>query len=561
MKIRALSSGNFGRSTSFKETYLKNSNAVRVLSILHLGTFAREFWPTHLMALFYASQLVKWPPHYEDEPWVWTPALNSVLGFGYEFPSFGYSFNMSPVFNFLGAWFLRGSPLNFWVSVRGLALMGLVITSLTASTSIKRILGFRNTSVFQAVFMCLPLADGLLYARFEVYAIAFAWVAIFMQTCKSQLMHLLSAVALAVAISIHPLTLVLYPFFFIAASDVSAKTTRSSLLRYVRPFKLACVSVFSLTLLNLNSLLSWSSYSSILRRTAGTSRLFSSEGTWNSLLVPVRSIWRFASQLAIPETFLQLGLTFEDDLGSWQLIPKSVAGVIVTLLFKGCISISRVRPGWMVASALALTIHSILVATESTYYLIVLSPVFVTLLTTGDQPSRQRRMSMLAMSCCVAKVVTIIFVPTLFSSVTPTQYALNAQSPFDYSRALNEAIPADSVVVGTIALRAVLEARPDVAVYGITALTEPNKDLGERIDDCAQVRVRLKEIYARHPGQLKLLVLYGTWQSRAFSQRSSTFDETDFNCILEDVITTRTISGTSANGIRWSWVIRVFRDS
>ncbi|MDA0237375.1 MAG: hypothetical protein O3B03_02560 [Proteobacteria bacterium] len=41
-----------------------------------------EFWPTWIMAIFCLTEIVRWPPHYEDEPWIWTPAINSTVGFG-----------------------------------------------------------------------------------------------------------------------------------------------------------------------------------------------------------------------------------------------------------------------------------------------------------------------------------------------------------------------------------------------------------------------------------------------------------------------------------------------
>jgi len=228
----------------------------------------------------------------------------------------------------------------------------------------------------------------------------------------------------------------------------------------------------------------------------------------------------------------------------------------------GTVAIARRQPGWLVASLGAIVIHSLVVSRGETYYLAVLAPIFVAVLTTRDSiPTRHVRLGVVVLGVCAIKLFAVTYIPSLYSSVVQTQFAMNAESPYDYTRQLNDAIPENSVVVGTIALRAVLDDRPDVAVYGITALTEANEGFGQRIDDCEQVRVRLQEIWSRHPGKQRFVILYGTWQSRAFSQYSRTFDESDFGCVISDVASTRTVAGVSDNGVAWEWIIRSYGTS
>lgn len=535
----------------------ETTRGVRLLSGL-----IQEFWPTFILGIFYLTQLVRWPPHYEDEAWIWTPAINSRLGFGVNFASFGYSTNMNPLFNSFAAVLFRLMPFDFWGTVRGLALLSLIVINLTTSRFLKHVLSTNNTWLFQAALMSIPLADGLLFARLEVFAFAIGWLAILTRTSTCRTLQLLSVPIFAIAVSIHPLTLVLSLFLFVKSENLLKGTrpdSRALLAEYVR---LSLLFALCLVLLNLKILLSWQEYLQVLRRTGSSSRVFSGEDRWNFVFMPLRSIWKLAHQFAFPNALREIGVGYEDELGSWQLVDKGVAGLLIVFLVVGTVTIARRKPSWLVASLGAILIHSLVVSRGETYYLAVLAPIFVAPLTSRDSiPTRHVRLCVIVLGICAVKILAVICVPSLYSSVVQTQFAMNAESPYDYTRPLNDAIPENSVVVGTIALRAVLDDRPDVAVYGITALTEANDGFGQRIDDCEQVRLRLQEIWARHPGTERFLVLYGTWQYRAFSQYSSTFRESDFDCVIRDVVSTRMITGVSDNGVAWEWVIRSYGNS
>jgi len=522
----------------------------------------QEFWPTLILGVFYSTHLVRWPPHYEDEAWIWTPAMNSILGFGTSFPSFGYSTDPNPLFNFVSAILLRLSPFDFWITVRGLALLSLIAINLTSSRFFKKVFSTNNTWLFQALLMSIPLADGLLFARLEVFAFAIGWLAILMQTSTRRAVRHLSGPIFAIAVTIHPLTLVLSLFLFVQPGKHLGGTRRNLKFLMTKHLRFSLLFALYLILLNLKSLLSWREYQQVLRRTGSSSRAFSDEDRWNFIFMPLRSIWKLADQFAKPNALLENGYRYANDGVSWQIVDKGVAGILIGFLVMGTVAIARRQPGWLVASLGAIVIHSLLVVREETYYLIVLAPIFVApIIIRYSLSTRHPKLWVTCVSICTIKMLTVTYVPSLYSSVVQTQYALNAESPYDYSRQLDYAIPENSVVVGTIVLRAVLENRSDVAVYGITALTEPNDGFGQRIDNCEQVQARLLEIWSRHPGKERLLVLFGTWQSRAFSQYSTRFDDSDFECLIRDVVSTRSVTGVSDNGVAWEWVIRSYGTS
>ena len=120
--------------------------------------------------------------------------------------------------------------------------------------------------------MTLPLADGLLYARLEVYSLAVASLGIIMRTANSPKVKFASFSIFALAVSIHPLALVLVPFVLI---NPSVQDHNSNFLRNFQIRKMgAYLSIFigSLVLLNLSNLLQWSEYAKALKRTGSSWR-------------------------------------------------------------------------------------------------------------------------------------------------------------------------------------------------------------------------------------------------------------------------------------------------
>jgi hypothetical protein len=512
-------------------------------NFFRLRTKLVQFWPTWIMALFYLTQIVRWPPHYEDEPWIWTPAINSTLGLGTRFPSFGYSVDANPVANWLFSRLLEVSPFEFWKTARGLSLASLVLICLITVSLNKRFFKTQTSIIFQTIFMTLPLADGLLYARLEVYSLAVASLGIIMRTANSPKVKFASFSIFALAVSIHPLALVLVPFVLI---NPSVQDHNSNFLRNFQIRKMgAYLSIFigSLVLLNLSNLLQWSEYAKTLKRTGSSSTIFSDFSLIRTLVSPTGIIRNSVSQFKITNQNFEL---------------------IVAICFLGLLAIGVWYAGhknkrWLVCLSIAVLLHVILVSRDEVYYIAIFAPLIATLFSIRFDTKRLlKRVSFLALLICAAKMTVVTQFPSLLSKVTPTQFALDAQSPYDYTKHLLEEIPVNSVIVGTPILRAVFENRADVKVYGMTALTVANVDSGQQIHNCKQVLNQLEKIFARHPNDNKFLILYGNWQSRAFIQYSDTFNEEDFLCVIKDVTKTRTLTGSSSNGISWNWVIRLY---
>lgn len=522
-----------------------------------MGQHILEHWPTIVLLSVFAAKLPAWPPHYEDEPWVWTPAMNARLGIETEFPSFQYSYPF-PAVNWAFEQILRLSPFGFWFTARGLALFCLGIICAAGGYHFRKTLGFKSSVLFQAVMLALPLSDALLFTRLEVFALAPATVAVALGAHNSQRFAVVRALFFALAVSIHPLSLVLSPFLIVGPPS-SIRQAKNRQWSEISQFLFVFMPTLLIALITINIavLVNWTEFIEVLNRNGQSSNLFT-ETDWRSqLTTPLQIFLKFSSQLDLRELLRYPRISEVVDTSTLQKSNTVITLLTLSLSVCGLALLFRRSWRWAIAFIAAVLLHSFLVSRDERYYLVILVPMFAAVLASvGSRFLMKPLLHWSAVGLCALKILTLNVAPEIFSPVVATQFALNAESPLDYSESLANAIPPNSVVIGSMILRSVLEDRPDVFVYGMTALTQKDGVFGQTMGNCKEVKDRMIDIFSSHQDFNRLLVLFGTWQSDAFRQYSDEFQDSDFECVIQDVESQTTISGVSSNGTEWSWVVR-----
>lgn len=222
---------------------------------------------TSTLLLYYVFKGVSWPPHYDDEPWIWSEAINYLRGDRDHKTILGSEVDTNPIFSLISKLILMVSPLDFWQSMRLSSMLLATLFCVFSLLSLEKLSGIRFRYTFLLLFFLNPLFDVLLYGRLEAFALAFAWSSILALLYRRLT---LSALLFSLALSIHPLVVALIPMHLMAFKSTWEKFN-------TKLFSFSLSLLVFMILFNASLLTNFSNYINLLRWTGTSSTVFSDQ--------------------------------------------------------------------------------------------------------------------------------------------------------------------------------------------------------------------------------------------------------------------------------------------
>lgn len=472
--------------------------------------------------------LESWPPHYDDEPWLWSFAINKSRGFESEVNILGVTTNWNPLFNWLTSLILDLSPLSFWATARLFSLLWAFAIGLFSYRFFVN-QGYKiSPHIFFPIYLFLPLFDVLRYARTESFALALMWLGLLLAHRGNLLSALL---VIAVAISIHPLTMILLALL---------TRNRSSIREFTKHFFFFVLVILAL---NIYRVTSFGSNLDLFQWIGSSSNLFDDKKSITELLMGTLRRIQFFSIAILP--FLVCLLVILLTTLIWHNKSK-----LVDTSSNAIGKRTRISANFVLRVTLSFALFSILVARTEPTYFVFFHPIIVLLCSLFCEHKLKKAFFVFGACVVVLKMILVGFFSHEFNRFTPVQYAMNIDSPGQYVNQLSNLFPKGAFVIGPPVTLPALADRNDITFRGFYSITRM-KNGRLQIPKCSELR---KQISDNAQGKEVILILFHRWQLEQFRQYDQSFDKNEFDCLLRNS-NTRQFFGRNSDGSPWSWVI------